>query len=68
MQRYSNCAPEVIENFMLYLTGERLSQEDAIINNSRLVEEELLFNKTTEDFWSYEYDKILELTGNNTEI
>ena len=41
-QRYTNCGPEVIENFMLYLTGERLSQEDAIVNNSRLVEQELL--------------------------
>jgi hypothetical protein len=41
-QRYTNCGPEVIENFMLYLTGERLSQEDAIINNSKLVEQELL--------------------------
>jgi hypothetical protein len=41
-QSYTNCGPEVIENFMLYLTGERLSQEDAIVNNSRLVEQELL--------------------------
>ncbi len=41
-QLYTNCGPEVIENFMLYLTGERLSQEDAIVNNSRLVEQELL--------------------------
>lgn len=44
-QRYSNCGPEVIENFMLYLTGERLSQEDAIVNNSRLVEQELLSSR-----------------------
>jgi hypothetical protein len=41
-QKYTNCGPEVIENFMLYLTGERLSQEEAIVNNSRLVEQELL--------------------------
>jgi hypothetical protein len=27
---------------MLYLTGERLSQEDAIANNSRLLEQKLL--------------------------
>ena len=26
-QKYTNCGPEVIENFMLYLTGERLSQD-----------------------------------------
>lgn len=37
-QRYSNCGPEVIEDFMLYLTGERLDQEDAIMYNSSLVE------------------------------
>jgi hypothetical protein len=41
-QLYNNCGPEVIENFMLYLTGERLSQEDAITNNSRLLEQKLL--------------------------
>jgi|GEM_PF-2411674 len=46
-QRYTNCGPEVIENFMLYLTGERLSQEDAIVNNSRLVEQELLSSSDT---------------------
>jgi preprotein translocase subunit SecA len=43
-QKYGNCGPEVIENFMLYLTGERLSQEDAIVYNSRLVEQELMAN------------------------
>lgn len=41
-QKYTNCGPEVIENFMLYLTGERLSQEEAIPFHSKLVEEELL--------------------------
>ena len=40
-QKYTNCGPEVIENFMLYLTGERLSQEDAIPLHSKLFEEEL---------------------------
>ena len=46
-QRYTNCGPEVIENFMLYLTGERLSQEDAITHNSRLVEQALLSSSDT---------------------
>ncbi|MDD9337856.1 MAG: hypothetical protein PV337_05505 [Rickettsiaceae bacterium] len=41
-QHYTNCGPEVIENFMLYLTGERLSQEEAIKHNSWLYEQELL--------------------------
>ena len=40
-QKYSNCGSEVIENFMLYLTGERLSQEEAIQYNSLLVEQQL---------------------------
>jgi hypothetical protein len=48
-QRYTNCGPEVIENFMLYLTGERLSQEDAIVNNSKLVEQQLLSSHVVEE-------------------
>jgi len=48
-QIYTNCGPEVVENFMLYLTGERLSQEDAIMHNSRLVEHELLTPSTAEE-------------------
>ena len=43
-QRYANCGPEVIENFMLYLTGERLSQAAAIPYHSLLVEQDLLQN------------------------
>lgn len=41
-QQYSNCGPEVVENFMLYLTGERLSQEEAVPYHSELLERELL--------------------------
>ncbi|KAL4473568.1 hypothetical protein ABPG74_022432 [Tetrahymena malaccensis] len=41
MQKYSNCGPEVIENFVLYLTGQRVSQENAIALHSRLVQQEL---------------------------
>lgn len=41
-QKYSNCGPEVIENFMLYLTGEPLSQEDSVIFHSLLFEEEIM--------------------------
>ncbi len=43
-QRYANCGPELIENFMLYLTGERLPQEEAIVHHSFLVEQNLLQN------------------------
>ncbi|MDR0329936.1 MAG: hypothetical protein LBH99_04700 [Rickettsia sp.] len=41
-QKYANCGPEVIENFMLYLTGERLSQEESITYHSKLVEQKLV--------------------------
>lgn len=40
-QKYSNCGPEVIEGFIFYLTGERLSQEEAIPFHSELVEHNL---------------------------
>lgn len=43
-QKYANCGPEVVENFLLYLTGERLSQAAAIPYHSFLVEQDLLQN------------------------
>jgi hypothetical protein len=59
-QKYANCGPEVIENFMLYLTGERLSQEDAIPFHSKLVEQKLmgvLPYHSQEKIAEYEYIK-----------
>lgn len=44
-QRYNNCGPEVIENFILYLTGSRHSQEEAVKAHSQLYEQHLLANK-----------------------
>lgn len=41
-QQYANCAPEVIENFMFYLTGKRVSQEKAVELHSKLMENALL--------------------------
>lgn len=41
-QKYANCGAEVIENFILYLTGKRISQEKAIELHSKLVENALL--------------------------
>ena len=42
-QKYNNCGPEVIENFIWWLTdGYRLSQEDAVAIHSAIVEEDLL--------------------------
>lgn len=41
-QKYANCGPEIIENFIFYLTGTRVSQEKAIELHSKLVENHLL--------------------------
>jgi hypothetical protein len=42
-QKYNNCGPEVIENFMLLLSGERYSQEHSVIEHSHLLEQNLLY-------------------------
>ena len=41
-QRYNNCGPEVIENFVLCLTGVRATQEAAVVLHSLLLENTLL--------------------------
>lgn len=41
-QQANNCGPEVIENFIWYLTGSRLPQEKAVPFHSQLLEEALL--------------------------
>jgi hypothetical protein len=41
-QRYNNCGPELIENFVYYLTGVRATQEAAIYLHSLLTENRLL--------------------------
>lgn len=41
-QKYSNCGLEVIENFVAYLTGNRLPQEEASAIHSILFEDMLL--------------------------
>lgn len=41
-QKYANCGPEVIENFISCLIGDRLSQEKAIELHSRLIENVLV--------------------------
>jgi len=51
-QKYANCGPEVIENFMLCLTGKRLSQEEAISYHSLLVERKLLSGDALENQYS----------------
>ncbi|WHA06250.1 hypothetical protein N3Z16_07340 [Candidatus Megaera polyxenophila] len=51
-QKYANCGPEVIEDFMFCLTGQRLSQEEAISYHSLLVERELLNSDALENQYS----------------
>jgi hypothetical protein len=46
-QKYANCGPEVIENFINYLTGSRVTQEEAILLHSELMERKL---KSARDF------------------
>ena len=41
-QKYNNCGPEVIENFMQYLTGERIDQDSAIAIHSILFEDTII--------------------------
>lgn len=41
-QKYNNCGSEVIENFMYYLTGSRVEEEETVIYHSKLVENCLL--------------------------
>jgi uncharacterized protein with HEPN domain len=44
-QKYANCGPEVIENFIYYLTGGRVSQEEAIELHSELMEQKLKYSQ-----------------------
>jgi hypothetical protein len=41
-QKYNNCGPEVIENFIKYLGKERLPQDEAVYYHSQLLEQSLL--------------------------
>ncbi len=58
-QRYANCAPEIIENFIFYLTGNRITQEKAIELHSQLIENSLL-GKNTFGTWLLFKDKYKE--------
>ena len=47
-QKYENCGVEVIEDFIFYLTNERLSQEQAIPYHSYLLEQSLMYDNYEE--------------------
>jgi hypothetical protein len=63
-QNYANCGPEVIENFVLYLTGQRLSQEKAIELHSKLVENELIGKANHGTHLLFEETKVLNPLDN----
>jgi hypothetical protein len=52
-QKYANCGPEVIENFIYYFTAKRFSQEEAIKLHSQLIEDELLGKDSIDTFLSF---------------
>jgi|GEM_PF-1299266 len=41
-QKYKNCGAEVVENFVYYLTGDRIKTDKAVIYHSKLLEKALL--------------------------
>ena len=45
-QKYNNCGSEIIENFMYYLTSHRVSQEQAVLFHSQLIENDLYNTET----------------------
>lgn len=47
VQKYNNCGPEVIENFVSHVTGHRASQDDAIELHSELFENAVTLSGTT---------------------
>ncbi|MEA0971281.1 hypothetical protein Megvenef_01256 [Candidatus Megaera venefica] len=53
-QKYANCGSQVIENFIFYLTGHKVSQEKAIELHSKLVENTLLNNNISEVYLMFE--------------
>ena len=69
-QKYANCGPDVIENFILYLTGNRVPQEKAIEFHSKLLENSLLDLSVPNDYLLFEkldyygYQPDIYLSGN----
>ena len=63
LQKYNNCGPEVIENFMLHLIGERLSQEEALEGHSILCEQYLIAKALQEEKAKHEHETRIETGG-----
>jgi len=75
-QKYANCGPEVIENFIYYLTAQRVTQEEAVVLHSKLLENKLLSHEdlefnvreqivTHEPYSDYDFCGLAGVTTNN---
>jgi hypothetical protein len=73
LQKYANCGPEVIENFLYYLTGSRVSQEEAIELHSELMERKWKYSESDVvsmlfDHLSDNEDFVLDFAGTSFDI
>jgi ankyrin repeat protein len=68
LQKFNNCGVEMIENFLLYLTGCRLSQEIAVEFHSRLLEEDLTIGQNLPDTAIYNVMEQIYLAGADTQF
>jgi hypothetical protein len=60
-QRYNNCSPEVIENIVAYLTGSRVTQEQAVPLHSLLYQAQLTTNQPLDIKQAIEEIKVADL-------
>jgi hypothetical protein len=68
LQEFNNCGAEMIENFLLYLTGCRLSQEKAVEFHSWLLEEDLTIGQNFQNVVVYSEMEQIYLAGANTQF
>jgi ankyrin repeat protein len=68
LQKFNNCGVEMIENFLLYLTGCRLSQEKAVEFHSWLLEEDLTIGQNLQNVEVYSGMEQVYLAGANTQF
>ncbi len=65
--------PEVIENFIYYLTDSRVSQEEAIELHSALMEQKLKYSEDDKVFMLFDHsfgneDSVLSFAGASLDI
>ncbi len=63
-QKYNNCGPELIENFVQYLTGSRVKQEEAVYLHNFLSLQDLLLRECSSEVDSHsDLNKDFHKTG-----